>query len=255
MPVLDRDGVGIAYELVGDPTDRPPLLLTHGYSATQKMWRKNVAALSADRLVITWDLRGHGASDSPDDPARYSETSSLDDMVALLDLVGAEQAVIAGLSLGGYLSLAFHAHHPDRVTALGLFDTGPGYRRDDGRAQWNTMVAKRADKLEREGLDALGEGTEVRRSEHRSPKGLALAARGILAQRDATVIESLPSIAVPALVLVGEHDKAFLAASEQMAAKIPGARKVVLADAGHAANIDQPAAFDAAVGRFLTEVA
>jgi pimeloyl-ACP methyl ester carboxylesterase len=254
MPVLDRDGVGLAYELIGSATNRPPLLLTHGYSATQKMWRKNVAALSADRQVITWDLRGHGASDSPDDPARYSETLSLDDMVALLDLVGAQKAVIAGLSLGGYLSLAFHAHHADRVAALGLFDTGPGYRRDDGRAQWNTMVDKMAARLEREGLDALGEGTEVRRAEHRSPKGLALAARGILAQRDATVITSLASIAVPTLVLVGQHDKAFLAASDQMAAKIPGARKVVLADAGHAANIDQPAAFDAAVVGFLAEV-
>jgi pimeloyl-ACP methyl ester carboxylesterase len=255
MPVLDRDGVAVAYELVGAPTGRPPLLLTHGYSATQNMWRKNVAALSADRQVITWDLRGHGRSDSPDDPARYSEALSLADMAALLDVVGAERAVIAGLSLGGYLSLAFHAHHADRVAALGLFDTGPGYRREDGRAQWNTMVGKMAARLEREGLDALGEGSEVRRSEHRSPKGLALAARGILAQRDATVIESLPSIAVPTLVLVGKHDQAFLAASDQMAAKIPGARKVVLDNAGHAANLDQPAAFDEAVVAFLAEVA
>jgi pimeloyl-ACP methyl ester carboxylesterase len=91
----------------------------------------------------------------------------------------------------------------------------------------------------------------VRAAQHRSAKGLAAAARGILTQKDARVIESLPSIGVPTLVLWGERDEAFAKPGEYMAAKIPGAKKVVLAGAGHAANLDQPEAFNAAVGEFL----
>jgi pimeloyl-ACP methyl ester carboxylesterase len=215
------------------------------------MWTANMPALSADRRVITWDIRGHGQSDAPDDEALYSEKLSLEDMAALLDAMGADRAVVGGLSLGGYLSLAFHLQHRERVTALVLCDTGPGYRREEPRAGWNTMATTWADDLERSGLAALADSAEVRAAHHRSAKGLALAARGILTQHDSSVIDSLPSIRVPTLVLVGEDDRPFLGATDVMAAKIPGAIKVVLAGAGHAANIDQPAAFDRALLDFL----
>ncbi|MCL6644115.1 MAG: alpha/beta fold hydrolase, partial [Dehalococcoidia bacterium] len=89
-------------------------------------------------------------------------------------------------------------------------------------------------------------------AQHRSAKGLALAARGMLAQFDSRVIESLETIRVPTLVLVGEKDEPFLGATDYMAAKIPGAQKVVIPGAGHAANIENPAAFNAAVEAFLT---
>ena len=86
---------------------------------------------------------------------------------------------------------------------------------------------------------------------HRDASGLARAARGMLTQRDASVIESLPDIKVPSLVVVGADDTPFLAASDYMAAKIPGAKKVVIPAAGHAVNIDQPQAFIDAVLPFL----
>jgi pimeloyl-ACP methyl ester carboxylesterase len=168
--------------------------------------------------VITWDLRGHGRSDSPADPAAYSVELSVADMAGLLDRAGAERAVLLGHSLGGYLTLAFHRAHPERVAGLVLLDTGPGYRKDDARAGWNEMVESRAREF-----DASGPGS----------RGLALAARGILAQRDASIIESLPSIRVPTLVVVGAEDKAFLAGSRYMAEKIRGARLEVIPGAGH----------------------
>jgi pimeloyl-ACP methyl ester carboxylesterase len=86
---------------------------------------------------------------------------------------------------------------------------------------------------------------------HRDATGLARAARGMLTQRDARVIEVLPEIKVPSLVVVGADDAPFLAASDYMAAKIPGAKKVVIPAAGHAVNIDQPQAFVDAVLPFL----
>ncbi len=76
-------------------------------------------------------------------------------MKALLDQVGAKTAIIAGLSLGGYMSLAFAASHPDRVRALMLFDTGPGFKKDEARAKWNETARQRAANLEAKGLAAL----------------------------------------------------------------------------------------------------
>ena len=248
MPFLERDGVRIFYEAAGKG---PPVLLSHGYSATSRMWRGQVEALAPRYRIITWDMRGHGQSDSPDDPALYSEAATVGDMAAILDALGIDTAVIGGLSLGGYMSLAFHLAHPGRVRALMLFDTGPGYRNPAGREAWNRTAEARAVAFETRGLDALGAGAEVRIAQHRSAKGLALAARGMLAQFDSRVIESLETIRVPTLVLVGEKDEPFLGATDYMAAKIPGAQKVVIPGAGHAANIDNPAAFNAAVEAFL----
>jgi pimeloyl-ACP methyl ester carboxylesterase len=216
------------------------------------MWAGQVDALSKNHTLVTWDMRGHGQSDYPEDPSAYSEAATVADMAAVLDAVGAPEAVIGGLSLGGYMSLAFHLAHPERTRALLIIDTGPGYKNDEAREGWNRNALATADRYEREGLGNLARGSvEMRTSRHRDATGLARAARGMLTQKDARVISSLPSIAVPAIVVVGANDTPFLAASDYMTAKIPGAQKVVIPDAGHAANIDQPAAFNAALTDFL----
>jgi len=248
MAYLDRDGVRIYYEQRGAG---PAVLLSHGYSASARMWQGQMDALSDSYHLIAWDMRGHDRSDSPDSPALYSHEATIADMAAVLDACGADRAVIAGLSLGGFMSLAFHLAHPARATALMLFDTGPGYRKDDGREGWNRIADSMAVAYEKKGLAAAGASAEVAVARHRSADGLAHAARGMLAQTDGRVIESLPAITVPTLVLVGENDAQFRPSADYMAAKIPGAGKVILARAGHAANIDQPAAFNAAVRAFL----
>jgi pimeloyl-ACP methyl ester carboxylesterase len=200
-------------------------------------------------------MRGHGRSGSPDDPRQYSQDASVADMEAVLDACGIGRVVAAGLSLGGYLSLAFRLARPDRVAALVLCDTGPGFRSDQARQRWNDSALAQAARLERGGLAALGGGPETRAAGHHSAAGLAHAARGMLTQRDASVIESLPSITVPALVLVGALDKPFLAAADYMAAKIPGAARAVIPEAGHASNIDQPEEFNRQVLAFLQQPA
>src|ERR1044071_4169686 len=104
MPTLDRDGVKLYYEVHGSG---PALLLSHGYSATSQMWNGQIEAFSPFYKMITWDMRGHGQSDYPDDQGAYSEDATVDDMASVLDAVGARGAIIGGLSLGGYMSLAF----------------------------------------------------------------------------------------------------------------------------------------------------
>ena len=256
MPKISREGVSIYYEFHESEVGKSAstILLSHGYSATSAMWTGQISALCRQFNVITWDMRGHGKSDSPDDHALYSEALTIGDMLAILDVCNIERVIVAGLSLGGYMTLAFHASYPDRCVALMLFDTGPGYKNDAARNTWNEMAQQRAGEFESKGLNALGRGREVSASKHFSAQGLALAARGMLAQVNDRVIQSLPAISVSTLILVGELDKLFLAPSEYMARKIPQSIKVVLEKAGHAANIDQPKAFNAAVLSFLASI-
>ena len=248
---LDRNGVKIHYEVHGSG---PTILLSHGYSSTSRMWDGQVAALKDRYQLIVWDFRGHGESDYPADPALYSEGLTIGDMRALLDVVGADKAIVAGLSLGGYMSLAFHASHPEMVRALMLFDTGPGFKKDEARARWNETAHARAAKFDAEGLKALNQSDEVKLTRHRDATGLAGAARGMLAQQNDRVIQSLEGIKVPTLVLVGANDTNFLAATDYMAAKIAGSTKVVIPNAGHAANLHQPALFNQAVEAFLAKL-
>ena len=182
MAKLKRDGVELYYEVHGEG---PVILLSHGYSATSQMWRGQIEALTKHHKLVTWDMRGHGQSDYPDDPAAYSEPATVADMAAVLDAVGAETAIVGGLSLGGYMSLAFNRVHPERVRALLIIDTGPGYRNDEARAGWNATAHKTAERYARDGLGGLEAGTpEMRMSHHRSADGLVKAARGMLTQRD-----------------------------------------------------------------------
>jgi pimeloyl-ACP methyl ester carboxylesterase len=248
MARLDRDGVAIHYEEHGQG---PAILLSHGYSATCRMWDGQIAALKDRWRVIVWDMRGHGQSDYPTDPAAYSEAATVGDMAAILRACGEQRAVIGGLSLGGYMSLALHLAHPGMTRALMIFDTGPGFRNVEAREAWNLRSRQRADDLDARGFAALGTSDEVRANQHRDASGLAGAARGMLTQRDDAVFRSLDTIAVPSLVLVGSEDKHFLAATDYMARKISGATKVVIDDAGHASNLHQPAAFNQAVETFL----
>jgi len=245
------NGIEIDYEVSGSGR---PVLLSHGYSATRRMWDEQHRALGDRYQVISWSMRGHGQTESPADPSQYSAGLTIADMRALLRHVGVERAVIGGLSLGGYASLDFYVAHPEMVRALVICDSGPGYRNPEARAAWNQRAHERAAELEARGLDALsGRSREMREAmgEHRSAQGLAHAARGMLAQEGSRVIDALAGVRVPTLIIVGDQDQPFIAPCEYMAKKIPGARLEVIAGAGHSSNLDQPEAFNRVLRDFL----
>src|SRR6266852_5255513 len=159
MPKINRDGVEIYYEVHGSG---PALLLTHGYSSTSAMWQGQIEGLSKRHKLVLWDMRGHGQSDYPDDPTAYSEALTVADMAVLLDEVGAKSAIVGGLSLGGYMSLAFYRAHPERVSALLIIDTGPGFKKDDAREAWNKRARETGDRYDKEGLAMLSSGSRER---------------------------------------------------------------------------------------------
>jgi pimeloyl-ACP methyl ester carboxylesterase len=242
----------IAYAIHGRPTARAPVLLTHGFGASQAMWAPNLDALGVDRQVATWDMPGHGASIGS---GEFSHNGCIADMLGLIDVLAAPRAVIGGMSLGGFLSLLFCARHPERVAALLLVDAGPGFRDGAAREAWNAWACGLADDLEARGLAALRPSPELAAADHATgAAGLAAAARTILTQRDGEAFESLGTIAVPTLIMVGADDNRFLLAADAMAHRIPGALKVTIENAGHAANMDQPAQFNRAVREFLEDL-
>jgi pimeloyl-ACP methyl ester carboxylesterase len=164
----------IAHGAHGRPTDKPAVLLTHGYGQSGRMWEANVPALAGDRLVVTWDLPGHGESEAPEDAAVYTHEVCLAAMSSLLDAAGAERAVLGGQSLGGFLSLRFALEHPERVAGLVLVDAGPGFRDAEAREQWNEAARGRDDGPERE----------------------------LLVQHDARVLDALGEVSAPTLIVV-----------------------------------------------------
>ena len=251
MAYLTRDGVRIFYE---DEGTGIPIFLSHGFGASTRMWDGQVAEFSDRYRFIRWDMRGHGQSDSPNDPALYSQAHTLGDILGVLDYLEIDKAVIGGHSLGGYMTLAFNARHADRTKALILQGCGPGYRSDTARATWNIRAENRALSLEEGGLDALGGGAEVNVIEQKSALGLANAARGILSQVDAAAIDSLPGIDVPVLILIGDGDEHYLQGSAYMASRIPGAINVTVPNAGHGVNVDQPNIVNKVFGEFLAGI-
>jgi len=254
MATARVNGIEIDYQDTGRGR---PILLTHGHMSSRIAWNGQHQALADRYRVISWDIRGHGQTVSPDDPTQYSLELTIADVRALLGHLGIERAIIGGLSLGGYISLAFALGHPEMVEALVICDSGPGYRNDQARAQWNERAFARAAELETKGLESLeSRSREVResRKRHRSARALAHATRGILAQQGSTVIDGLPSIRVPTLVIVGDQDQPFLAPCEYMAKKIPGARLETMAGAGHSSNLDQPDVFNRILLDFLSSL-
>ena len=255
MPEAMINGINISFE---DHGSGFPVVLTHGYASSSRMWQGQIAPLTQRYRLITWDMRGHGQTDSPAAHEDYSEALTVEDLRGLMAHCGVEQAVVGGLSLGGYMSLAFYLAHPEMVRALIVCDAGPGYRNEQARAQWNETAFRRAENFEQRGLDALGRSAEVQaaRSAHRSAEGLAKAARGMLAQFDSRVIEGLEHIAVPTLLIVGEED-ALTPPKEARAMHeaVAGSRLEIIPGAGHVSNAERPAAFNQVVGEFLREVA
>ena len=268
--VRASDGVALYAEAHGSG---PPVLLSCGLCTTHVNFRPQVETLvAAGFRAVLWDYRGHGRSESPDDPEAYTLEQVVDDLGRVLEWAAPGQpAIVGGLSFGGLASLHFALDDPGRVRARLLIDSGPGFKNPKAAAAWVKQVERTASFIETRGLREFVDGragitTVGLRPElpaavaagnaiaEQNPKGLAFFARRITGPA-APVIDRLGEIGVPALVLVGEKDEPFLRAAEVMAKRIPNATHVCIPGAGHIANLEQTEAFDAALLNFLAPFA
>lgn len=272
------DGVRLYYELhrpsaaQPDPR-RPTVVFSCAYCTTHENWRDQVEPLvAAGHSVVLWDLRAHGDSEAPTAPDAYSMARVVDDLDAVAAATTPDRPfVAAGLSFGGLASLHYRVRHPERIAALVLVGSGPGFKSPEAAAAWAAQVERTASFLETRGFEAFVAGRAGATCIGRRPELPAAqrAARAIVAQGVAgiarfgrevsgpapAVIDELETMDVPALVLVGEQDQAFLRAAEVMAAKLPRARHVVIPGAGHIVNIEQPERFDRELLAFLATLA
>jgi pimeloyl-ACP methyl ester carboxylesterase len=268
VTVTAEDGLELYAERSGDISD-PCIVFSCAFSTTHENWRGQVAPLvDAGWQVVLWDHRGHGLSQAPTEPARYTMDLVTSDLAAVCDWASPDRPVVlAGLSFGGLASLHYALRAPERVRALVLAGSGPGFKNPKAAEGWAKQTERTARYLVERGLEAFvaGKAGATCIGRDRELPAARAAAKAIIAQspealaafgRQVTslapsVIDDLARIEVPALVIVGSEDEAFSRAAEVMAAKLPAALHRVVEGAGHILNIERAAEFDAALLEFL----
>lgn len=227
MPQIETpEGIRIRYDERG-PREGRPVVLAHGFGVSLEMWMPQMAALSAEHRLITWDARGHGGSSAPEDAESYTMTALASDLRALLEELDAvDGAVIGGMSFGGQIALQYAVEHASDVHALIL---------SDSTTRGAAMPA---------GAGAVA-----------PPSGDPGADGGMHAMRNRDdLTPRLPGLDIPTLVIVGEHDEMILPGLDRLIDGLPRRRIVRLAGCFHGTSGQRPAAWNEAVLEFLEDV-
>ena len=242
------------------------VVLLHGFPFNRSMWSEQHRALAESYRVITPDLRGMGETTGADGPATMDEMAH--DVAALMDKLGIERAAVGGLSMGGYVTLAFYRRHRLRARALILADTRAGADTLDARR----TREEQAQKILKEGTGTIADDflKKVLTPETLSEKpeivervremivktnanGAASALRGMAGRHDQTSF--LENVIVPTLILVGSEDQLTPPKeAELMRREIRGSRLQVIEGASHLSNVERPAEFTLALKTFLDEL-
>ncbi|NRQ32913.1 alpha/beta fold hydrolase [Nonomuraea sp. NN258] len=240
-----------------------PVVLLHAFPLSSAMWLAQREGLARSCRVITPDLRGFGGSRLGEDEPSIELMA--DDVARMLDEEGIDRAVVGGLSMGGYVTMAFCRRHPDRVLGVILADTKAGpdapAARENRERIAQAVLAGGSDVLVDEVLPALiGPTTKERRAmvfgrvkglvQSAPPGAVAWAQRAMAGRRDS--FDTLAALKAPLLIVVGEEDELSpLADAEAMARTVPESRMEIIPKAGHLSAVEQPEAFNAAVTEFL----
>ena len=255
------NGITMAYD---DSGDGPALLLIHGFPLCRRMWHPQInAVVSAGFRIITPDLRGFGESDAPDGP--YSMGLFADDMIALLDHLGIERAVVGGMSMGGYVLFDLLGRYPARLRGACFITTRA--TADDEAGKERRLALAREVMTHGPGkiVDAFEKLLFAEETVAERPKLVSEVcnwmtandsrgiAGGLLAMRERSDYSSrLSSFHLPAVAIGAESDKAAPPDNSQaIAAGIPGCRLAIILHAGHMANLENPGAFNGALLDFL----
>lgn len=262
---------GVALEIT-DTGSGPGLLLVHGFGGAKEDFADHVEVLGTSHRVVTFDHRGHGDSDKPSDASAYSLDRMAADVVAVADGMGFDTFRLLGHSMGGMVSRRVVLAHAQRIEALVLMDTSPGPIPDldpqltelaagimleQGKGVLKPLLDEAGTLESPAHLRVLAERPELVAYEERnwqvlSPVMWATMLREIVHQPDQLAL--LGGVHAPTLVIVGEQDTPFFDVSRDMAGVVPGAELVVVRDAGHSPQFENPGPWLDALERFLASV-
>lgn len=262
---------GVTYHLARHgSTDAQSLLLLHGFTGSGANWADHVPAFANHFSVITLDILGHGRSQSPADPNRYTMSQIVTDIIALLDSLQINQTALLGYSMGGRLALYLACHYPDRFSHLVLESSSPGLATEAERTARRKGDEALADWIETNGIEPfvarwealplwasqknLTTTVQQRLRQQRlqnSPLGLANSLRGMGTGAQPSLWPLLPELRLPALLIAGALDGKFVAINRQMAAQLPNGRLHIKPGAGHTVHLERPSQFQTAVTQFL----
>jgi pimeloyl-ACP methyl ester carboxylesterase len=270
MRITTSDGIGLAVEVVGAG---PGLLLVHGFGGAKEDFAGHVPTLARDHTVVLFDHRGHGASDKPTDPAAYSIDRLASDILEVADACRLDRFRLLGHSMGGMVGRQVPLRAPERVEALIMMDTSagpiPGF--DPALMDMAAEVAFTRGKAalkelldlvqvletpayKRTLLDVAGYQEFQDRKWADTSEIMWGAMAVALAHQPDDLAALAEVVRFPMLVLVGSEDAPFVAASYAMAEAIDGAQLVVIPDAGHSPQFENPGAWIDALSRFLASV-
>jgi 3-oxoadipate enol-lactonase len=252
--------------LIKGPGDGLPVVFIHGFPFNQRMWEPQLAALPSRFRAIAYDVRGHGESGVGD--GQYTVELFVDDLMGILDYLDVSRAVICGLSMGGYITLRAVERHPERFLGMILCDTRSEADTDEARLKRAaTIQSVRAHGvrvfaedflkavLAPQTLEAHPEVVEKVRDMIIGNNSLGICGTLLTLAARTDTTPSLPSMNLPALVLVGEHDALTPPDSaRRLQANLPQAQLVVIPNAAHLSNLENPAAFNEALLSFLNSL-
>lgn len=271
MPFITTDDdVKLHYEEVGSGT---PVVFVHEFAGDLQSWEPQLRYFSRRHRCIAFNARGYPPSDVPVEGTRYSQFRARDDILAVLDKLGIAQAHICGLSMGGYATLHFGLAYPGRALSLLVAGAGYGSERDQ-REKFRAEATIIGDKLAKDGIGPFAEvyahGPTRVQFESKDPrgfaefkaelakhsaKGAALTQLGVQRERPSIydLEDKIAAMRVPTLVVTGDEDWPCLAPNVFIKRTCPTAALLVLPNSGHAVNIEEPAAFNAALADLIAQ--
>lgn len=271
MRIVTDDGVGLNVVEAGEGV---PVVFVHEFAGDHRSWEPQLRAFARRHRCVAYDARGYPPSDVPTDPAAYSQARAADDILAVMDGLGIETAHVVGCSMGGFATLHFGLRHPGRARSLLCAGVGYGAERTEAekfRREADLIAARlRADGME---AFAAAYGNGPTRIPHRrkDPRGFAEFVRG-LAEHSAEgsaltqlgvqkvrpslydLEEELRALEVPTLIVTGDEDWPCLLPNIYLKRTIPTANLLVLPGTGHAVNLEEPDAFNAALAELIATV-
>lgn len=270
MPhVVAAHGVRLHVEEAGTGT---PILFIHEFASDSRSWEPQVAHFSRDYRCVVYNARGFPPSDVPSDPGAYSQATAVDDAIAVLDGLDIDAAHIVGISMGGFSALHLGLRHPERALSLVVAGCGygahpdarEGFRaecaaiaagfRDEGSAKVAERYAVGPARVQFQNKDPEGWAVFARRLAGHSALGATLTMLGVQRERPSLydLTGELSQLTVPTLILVGDEDDGCLEADLMLKRTIPAAGLAILPKSGHTLNSEEPALFNATVGRFIS---